>query len=178
MSPSKNGTSVSIDEARTEGDDDDEEEDQEYVRIVIEPETKRSSSSIPDDVDHDPIPPLLTEGEMRQIALKVLPPSIMLNRWKRLYSLARDGDSFDAFLRLTAKANKCLLVIRTSRGAVFGAYSDSPLEGRHHHQASATFYGSAQACLWTLRDGGGDGKGDKGKGDNKLITHLQMHSAG
>ena len=86
---------------------------------------------------------------MKAVATTVLPPSVRYCRWKRLYSLNRDGDSFEAFLRHVDGWKRTLLVLSTSRGEIFGAYADSPWENQHH-SLGATFYGSAQASLWRL----------------------------
>uniref|UniRef100_A0A7S2E797 Oxidation resistance protein 1 n=1 Tax=Trieres chinensis TaxID=1514140 RepID=A0A7S2E797_TRICV len=152
--PSGDGLAVDVD-VPDDGDD-----TEEFVRIVIDPEPKTRDGD-------SPVPFLLKESHMRQIALRVLPPAIMLNRWARLYSLLRDGDSFDAFLRLTKDTQRSLLVVRTANGDIFGAYSDSPFEVKSQSLA-AQFYGSAQACLWTLdTEGSGEKVGGDGEGTIK-----------
>ena len=111
---------------------------------------------------------ILTAAQRRSVALHVLPPSVRYCRWRRLYSLARDGDSFEAFLRHVAGWKRTLLVLSTSRGDVFGAYADSAWENQGH-SLGATFYGSAQASLWRIQsnDGGGDGDSPR----NKVIVY-------
>ena len=80
---------------------------------------------------------------MDLIARFVLPQTVAACRWKRAYSLARDGDSFDSCLHLTRKERRSLMVIRTDDGQIFGGYADSPWKAFH-----CNYYGSAQACLW------------------------------
>lgn len=82
---------------------------------------------------------------MNHIARYVLPQPIAACRWKRVYSLARDGDAFEACLHFIRKEQRSLMVIRTSEKKVFGGYADSPWRA-----ANANYYGSAQACLWTF----------------------------
>eukprot|EP00521_Asterionellopsis_glacialis_P006413 CAMPEP_0195283994 /NCGR_PEP_ID=MMETSP0707-20130614/2361_1 /TAXON_ID=33640 /ORGANISM="Asterionellopsis glacialis, Strain CCMP134" /LENGTH=530 /DNA_ID=CAMNT_0040343273 /DNA_START=9 /DNA_END=1598 /DNA_ORIENTATION=- len=110
---------------------------------------------------------LLNKDQMQKIlAEEVVPVTIALRPWKRLYRLERDGDSFETFLHLVDRASQTLLVIRTDRGELFGAYADSPwnistTESRlqHHHAASSTsFYGSAQSCLFSFRNCSGKKK--------------------
>lgn len=98
--------------------------------------------------DTDVNPFLLTPSQMQQIAVHVLPRGIAYCRWKRLYSLARDGDAFDAFLRVMHDHGRSLLVIRTSRNAVFGGYADSPWES--HVQGGTCYYGGSSACLFKI----------------------------
>jgi hypothetical protein len=95
---------------------------------------------------------ILNEDQMQQIAVDVLPRTISYCRWKRLYSLERDGDSFDGCLRLIANESKTLLVVKTTRGDIFGGYADSGWHSQEHR--SNTFYGSASASLFkVLPDG-------------------------
>jgi hypothetical protein len=88
---------------------------------------------------------ILSLEQMNQLSELALPVSIAYSRWKRIYCLARDGDSFDQFLHKVEKQSHTLLVIRTTKGAVFGAYAESPWEPH-----GPAFYGSAQACLFSF----------------------------
>ena len=73
-------------------------------------------------------PFILSREQMQQLSEHALPISIAYSRWTRLYCLVRDGDAFDAFLRKVEKQSHTLLVIRTTRDAIFGAYAESPWE--------------------------------------------------
>lgn len=102
-----------------------------------------------DPASNDPASPfILGHDQMQAIACRVLPRTIAFCRWRRLYGLARDGDSFDGCLRIVGDAPRTLLVIRTSRGAVFGGYSDTPWMPPDHN--NTRFYGSAAACLFSF----------------------------
>jgi hypothetical protein len=85
---------------------------------------------------------------MQQIAVHVLPRNIAYCRWKRYYSLARDGDSFEACLRSIENEKQTLLVVRTSRNAIFGGFADMAWEA--HLQGGACFYGGPTACLFRI----------------------------
>mmetsp|Transcript_42956 Transcript_42956/g.130715 ORF Transcript_42956/g.130715 Transcript_42956/m.130715 type:complete len:519 (-) Transcript_42956:125-1681(-) len=149
---------------------DDDDDDENFSKVIVVPEKSKSKDS------HEVSPFLLSEAQMRQIASRVLPPALMLCRWKRLYSLARDGDSFDNFLRLMEGTGRSLLVIRTTVGELFGAYSDSPYEAKHHGAAAASFYGSAQACLWRILPANGEVKAYKWSGMNRYIQLVDVRS--
>jgi hypothetical protein len=82
---------------------------------------------------------------MQQIAQNVLPAGIAYCKWKRLYSLARDGDSFESCLRLVQDDARTLLVVRTSRNAVLGGYADMPWKAE---SGGASYYGGPTACLF------------------------------
>lgn len=100
-----------------------------------------------DDISNSP--PILQLSQMKALMVSGgLPPSLNFCRWKRCYSLNRDGDSFEQFLRLVSDQDRTVLVIKTTRGEMFGGYADTPWEARHSHQYASQFYGSAQACLF------------------------------
>jgi len=111
------------------------------------------------EVSVEPEPPskhpfckhILSQEQMRILAMKALPVSVRYSRWKRVYCLARDGDSFAAaFLPKVSKEPRTLLVIRTTRGEVFGGYADSKWESQSH-SLGANFYGSAQGALFKIQ---------------------------
>ena len=102
-----------------------------------------------------PIPFVLNQAQMDDIARYVLPKGIAFCRWQRLYSLTRDGDSFWQCLRLCGSEPKTLLVVKTTRGAIIGGYADAPWELRATHSHGA-FHGSAQACLFSFSIPGGN----------------------
>ena len=103
---------------------------------------------VEDESDMSTCPLILSASEMQQIAVHVLPQGIAYCKWKRYYSLARDGDSFDACLRSIERESKTLLVVRTSRNAVFGGFADEPWE--QHVQGGACYYGGPSACLFQV----------------------------
>ena len=119
------------------------------VKVVPEP---------PAGDAHAP-PPVLRRSHMRSLlASGGLPPSLSFCKWRRLYSLARDGDSFKQFLRLVGGHDRTVLAVRTLRGDLFGGYAATRWEpgGGHGHRAHE-FYGSAQACLFRFGDARGRG---------------------
>jgi len=93
---------------------------------------------------------LLTLEQMTSLTETGLPPSIAFSKWKRLYCLQRDGDSFSgSFLKKVENHEKTLLVIQTTNHEIFGAYTNSPWEGQGN-SGTVNFYGSAQACLFSI----------------------------
>ena len=99
---------------------------------------------------HCTVPFILSLDQMTDIAEVGLPSSIMFTKWKRLYSLQRDGDSFtSSFLNLVKNQTKTLLVIETTNREVMGAYCNTPWECQGG-SIGAQFYGSAQACLFSI----------------------------
>jgi hypothetical protein len=154
---SKSGDGISVALA-SYGQMDDEELDASFippVRVVDEQEELKSN------------PFLLTRPQMHQIASHVLPRGIAYCRWKRLYTLARDGDAFDACLRCIQDHPQTLLVVRTSRNAVMGAFVDAAWEP--HTQNGACYYGGSSACLFKIDAKSGKVKYFKWTGANHYV---------
>ena len=135
------------------------------IKIVPEPPQDDSLSSVP----------ILQLSQMKSlISSGGLPPSLNFCKWKRLYSLTRDGDSFDQFLRMVEGHDRTVLVVKTTRNELFGGYADTRWEGRHRRQQAHDFYGSAQACLFKFPNYtcGGEGESsNQQRGVNKIIIY-------
>jgi len=96
------------------------------------------------------VPFILSPAQMKEIALDGLPTSLMFNRWKRLYCLQRDGDSFNSsFLKKVSGETRTLLVIETTNNEKMGGYSNSPWENQGG-SVGAAFYGSCLASLFKI----------------------------
>lgn len=109
------------------------------IKLVSEPPQGETSYT----------PPILTKTQMKSlIESGGLPPSLNYCKWKRLYSLARDGDSFETFLRLVEGHDRTVLVVKSTLNELFGGYADTRWEARGMHRQANEFYGSAQACLF------------------------------
>ena len=136
------------------------------IKIVPEPELYEVSSA----------PPILQPSHMESlISSGCLPPSLNFCKWKRLYSLARDGDSFEQFLRLVDGHERTVLVVLTTHGRMFGGYADSRWEARHTRHSASDFYGSAQACLFRFPNYGATaaaaGGGGQGGDEDRIIIY-------
>ncbi|KAL3800167.1 hypothetical protein HJC23_001088 [Cyclotella cryptica] len=98
---------------------------------------------------------LLATEQMNALRDSILPPSLQLRPWKRVYSLSRDGDSFIAFQRLVCGWNSkngqhsTLLVVRTTHGEVIGGYADIPFVETVKHPSG----GGAGSCLFKMEQG-------------------------
>lgn len=109
--------------------------DRNHVKIVREPPTL--------------IPPILSAAQMESLVRSsALPPSLDHCKWERIYSLSRDGDSFDTFLRNVEGRDRTVLVVRTTLDDIFGGYADARWEGRGMYHLGNEFYGTGQAFLF------------------------------
>jgi len=139
------------------------EENFEQEKLNIEKETNN-------------IPSILKDDQLLAIARKGLPPSILFAKWKRLYSLLRDGDTFEAsFLRKVRGHNRTLLIIQTTNNEIMAAFSDSAWESSSKCN-TPRFYGSAQACLFAIEKTTKKVNVFKWSGANRYIQVCDVHS--
>lgn len=148
--------SNSIDDQSKSREEEDEDEDGDegtlYVaEIKIVPEQPHTLKSSPH---------ILTQSMMKKIAERAFPASLLFAYWKRVYSLCRDGDSFETMLRLCSKNDKTLLVIKTTTGDILGGFADNTWEIQHFHRQGGGFYGGGQAVLFSIV-GGADDSGEE-----------------
>lgn len=122
------------------------------------------------------VPFILTPDQMRTIALNGLPASIAFAKWKRLYCLQRDGDSFNtSFLRKVQGVERTLLVIQTTNDEVMGGYSNSPWENQGGG-VGAAFYGSCQASLFKIDRFTNKVKIFPWSGNNRYVQVCDIHA--
>ena len=101
------------------------------------------------DEPHTEIPPILSQSQMKSLVLSgALPASLHYCKWERLYSLTRDGDSFDTFLRNVEGRDRTVLVVKTTLDKIFGGYADTRWESKGVSHHAHEFYGTGQACLF------------------------------
>jgi len=142
-----------------EEEDDDDDDD---PIITFESDIKIVAEEPAEDEEFSPSPQILQQSQMKSlISSGALPPSLNFCKWKRLYSLTRDGDSFEQFLRLVGTHDRTVLVVKTTHGRLFGGYADTRWEAKHFRQHSNSFYGSAQACLFRFPNYGSGRREDK-----------------
>jgi len=118
-----------------------EEDSDEEIHVEVEPEPPTKFR---------PVAAILTKPLIATFAKSYLPASVGLLKWKRIYSLSRDGDSFHTFLANVERWQKTLLVVRTNREDLFGAYCDDAWGGQKNEMETAAFYGSGQSFLFKI----------------------------
>ena len=119
-----------------------------YVVEFAVPDTKSEDSDwvppvrIEAEENISSAPFILDAAQRQLIAQRVLPSGIVYAKWKRLYSLTRDGDSFENCLRVIAGHTKTLLVLRTSANEIMGGFADmawdQPAMGGHQYFGGPT----------------------------------------
>ena len=121
-------------------------DDDDFDAVEPEPNLVMNTSDLTSDdsVDSDPMQPIIIVKEclevvlenpyilpldlMQKIADEALPMTLEGMAWKRIYSLNRDGDSFQTFLRNVERQANTLIVVRTMKNEIFGSFADSAWE--------------------------------------------------
>mmetsp|Transcript_19113 Transcript_19113/g.24811 ORF Transcript_19113/g.24811 Transcript_19113/m.24811 type:complete len:653 (-) Transcript_19113:234-2192(-) len=77
-----------------------------------------------------------------------LPASLLYSQWNRIYCLAQHGDAFEVFMRLSEKVEKTVLIVKSTKGDIFGGFVDNAWKRKGNDQ----FYGGGQSLLFRLDD--------------------------
>lgn len=124
-------------------------EDVDHVEVVVPGHLLKDDDEIPAvRVIPDGASFILSPDQMHQIALKVLPPGIAEFQWKRLYSLARHGDSWALCLNRIQRHSRTLIVLRTGKNAILGGFADAVWNPH------PSFFGGTSSCLFRIDDEG------------------------
>jgi len=94
-------------------------------------------------------PRILTPKMMQQLSDEGLPDVVKLMRWKRAFSILRDGDSFHTFLRGLESFRHTIIVARTSNNIILGGYVDSKWEKQGGGDMGRRFFGSGRCFLFS-----------------------------
>lgn len=92
-------------------------------------------------VAHTGVSKILSDSEL-QNALHMLPDALKLRSWGCVYEFERDGVRLDTFFENQANASCALLIIKTEKSDVFGAFCMPAWS----QQESDAYYGTAE-CL-------------------------------
>jgi TLD len=97
--------------------------------------------------------PQILNQAMRSQLLSYLPASVQIMTCQRLFTLARDGDSFLPMIHRCNAFHHTLLVIETVEGYILGGYTCFPW-GKQACTAGRSYYGSGQSFLFASHPDG------------------------
>jgi len=123
---------------------------------------------------------LLDCTQMNIIREKILPPSLQLRPWNRIYSLSRDGDSFISFQKLVGDWNSrigqhcTLLVVKTAFDEIIGGYANVPFVETTEYPIG----GTADSCLFKMKDLDVVVYGKGNSGDKRIVLDATRRMVG
>jgi hypothetical protein len=111
--------------------------DHEVYPVQIEPPEDPSELSF--------APRILDDETFQQIVDEAIPRSLRIYKWKRLFSIALDGDLFFTMLDKCASFRNTLLVLKTTKGNVLGGFASEHWKaqdgfGRHSYFGTGTCF--------------------------------------
>lgn len=92
------------------------------------------------------------------------PHLLRFQKWKRLFSLLRDGCSFPTLLHKCRQNKKTVMIIESTTHNIFGCYASDVWENK---RGSAQFYGNGESFVFR-QDRCGDVKVFKWTGGEKM----------
>jgi hypothetical protein len=104
-----------------EKDDDDDENDyffhHEVIPVQIEPE---------EDSCLKFAPRLLSKSQFQELVNEGIPRNLQMYKWKRIFAIGRDGDTFVRFIERCQSYKHTLMVVKTTKGNVLGGFASEP----------------------------------------------------
>jgi len=102
-----------------------------------DPKTRLQSSSSEPDIERIPLtllddedqewqihaPRLLSLDQLQQLVDHALPWNLQMYPWRRLFSIAKDGDVFQTLLERCACYSHTLMVLKTTEGVTMGGFA-------------------------------------------------------
>jgi len=148
---SKHDSEVSLDLSKSESITEQDSVKEEVDAVTVEESDEDDHHNdvfIFDDGTERESPRLLNMDMMRQLR-HAMPSSTQLKIWKRVYSLARDGDVFQTFLSSVAGNRQTLLVVQTSTGEIFGGFAEVHW-GKLALRTDGSYHGTGRSFLFSF----------------------------
>ncbi len=112
----------------------------------IIPLDRTISRCLPEFVPISKDPSDIIDREMRAQIAKYLPPLVKMREWKLLFTIGKDGVSYTTFYENVRDRDNTVLLVKDSKGKVFGAYCSEAWKKTMH------FYGLGESFIFTFDD--------------------------
>lgn len=128
-----------------------------YFEEVAEEEKFELESKKSDEYDivltasscDNEIPRLLKESSVMLKLACAMPDTLHGRLWKRVYSIARDGDSFDSFINKVKGRENTLIVVQTTSGDILGGFADASWDHGCRNK-DGRFFGTGRSFLFAV----------------------------
>lgn len=130
-------------ETKNTNHEDGDHEDDDFGPVQVAPEST-------EDLVFSPL--ILSYNTMTELSKWGLPTTIMGKRWKRLYSVARDGDDFGTFLQKVRGHNATILVVRTDSDEIIGGFADAQWERLRTGHDGSSYFGTGGSFLFRVEN--------------------------
>ena len=131
---------VDDDAISTDGIDNDYIFKHEIYPVQIEPE---------DEVTLDYAPRLLSESMFHELVNDAIPRNLRMYKWKRIFTIARDGDAFITMIEKCSMYKHTLVVIKTTKGHTIGGFASEPWKNQDGFDKRHSYFGTGVCFLFT-----------------------------
>ena len=121
------------------------------AEYVYSPNHRFSNPATPIFI-HEPSsapPTLISTSIMTILATTALPTHHRFNKWRRLFSLQRDGSSFLTAINNVKKEKSTILVVETTQSELFGCFTSEIWKQQH---GSVKFFGNGECFIFRIND--------------------------
>lgn len=93
-------------------------------------------------------PRLLTQTMFQQLMDEGIPECLHMHEWVRIFSIDRDGDSFQTMLNHCAAYQYTILVVKTTTGHILGGFASDPWKEQDGFHERHSYYGTGLSFLF------------------------------
>jgi hypothetical protein len=93
-------------------------------------------------------PRLLSQNMVHQLLEEGIPEGLHMHQWERIFSIGRDGDSFQTMLNLCHAHQHTILVVKTTTGHILGGFASDPWREQDGYNERHSYYGTGQSFLF------------------------------
>jgi hypothetical protein len=94
-------------------------------------------------------PPILDIESLQEIVDRALPRSLRIYKWKRIFSIAMDGDLLLTMLDKCSTYKHTLLVFRTTYGHVLGGFASEKWQAQDGYTKRRSYFGTGTCFLFS-----------------------------
>ena len=134
----------------------------EVYPIQIEPE---------DETTLHYAPRLISDSMFQELVDDAMPRNLRMYKWKRIFSIARDGDAFITMIEKCSAYKHTLIVIKTTKGHTLGGFASEPWKNQDGFNKRHSYFGTGICFLFTdhLPEGSSD-HGNSSNDDDRATT--------
>ena len=105
---------------------------------------------LPDDPsEYIEAPPILDASALQEFADRALPRNLRIYKWKRIFSIAKDGDLMFTMLEKCATFKHTLMACRTTHGHILGGFASEKWEDQDGYDKRHSYFGTGTCFLFS-----------------------------
>jgi hypothetical protein len=94
-------------------------------------------------------PPILDIESFQEIVDRALPRNLRIYKWRRIFSIAKDGDLLFTMLEKCSTFKHTLMVLRTTDGHVLGGFASEKWQDQGGYSKRRSYFGTGTCFLFS-----------------------------